>query len=182
MLAHSAFDSWPPYFNLRVIADDFGVFACSVFDFTDCITLRTRVSFCLQTSARLSAVLWSVLLIWGFETKLIFGCRLFMRIVFQHRTASLLSSSSDNASNVDFWLITAVPRLPELLLLQLQDDVRGKHQVFLYFQLVEIMFGWGTQQFFCLKCTNLIQLYKMIKVLPVGQMYGKGHAQWRPLY
>lgn len=92
------------------------------------------------------------------------------------------SSSSDNASNVDLWLITAVPRLPELLLLQLQDDVRGKHQVFLYFQLVEIMVGWGTQQFFCLKCTNLIQLYKMIKVLPAGQMYGRGHAQWRPLY
>lgn len=56
MLAHSAFDFWPPYFNFRVTADDFGVCVCSVFAFTDYITLSTRVSFCLQTFARLSAV------------------------------------------------------------------------------------------------------------------------------
>lgn len=71
------------------------------------------------------------------------------------------------------------PLFPELLLLlHLQDDMCRKHQVSLYFQLSEIMFGWGTQQF---SVWNPLIWFSMMKVVPAGQMHARGHAQWRPL-
>lgn len=54
----------------------------------------------------------------------------------------------------------------------------GKHQVLLYFQLSEIMFGWGTQQF---SVSNTLIWCNTMKVLPAGQMHARGHAQWRPV-
>lgn len=146
----------PPYFHLHVIVDDVGIWSCSQI----LVILSLKVSRCkwltpLDLPADICSSICRVMIC---VCSLVWGWPPFFVLFSEHLTAG--SPTFSRASSFHMWETSGFG---------LYSDVGN--------------YVWSRDTaVFCLKYTNLVQLYNMMKGLPEGQMRGWGHAQWWPLF